>query len=164
MPGGPKPEAVARWTRDELHERYAFLDTNVLVYALDRDEPAKQEAALSLIEGLGVAGRLVLSTQVLQEFYVVTSRKLSRPLDSADAQAAVEFFVRYPVVRIDESQVLAAIRRDREERVSFWDALMIESALRKGCDELLTGDLQHGGRYGTLQVRNPIIDSGSAPH
>lgn len=142
----------------------AVLDTDVLVYAFDRDEPVKQEAALSLIEGLGMAGRLVLSAQVLQEFYVVTTRKLSRPLDCADAQAAVEFFVQYPVVRVDESQVLAAIRRDREERVSFWDALIIESALSKGCNELLTEDLQHGRQYGNLQVRNPFIDNGSAPH
>jgi predicted nucleic acid-binding protein len=141
-----------------------FLDSNILVYAFDRDAPAKQEVALSLLEGLGAAGRLVLSTQVLQEFYVVTTRKLSQPLDPAEAEAAIEFFVKYPVVRIDESQVLAAIRRNREDSASFWDALIIESALTKGCDELLTEDLQHGRQYGSMTVRNPFESLESAAH
>lgn len=69
------------------------------------------------------AGDILLSTQVLQEFYVVVTRKLARPLDAAAAEEAVANFAELPIVNIDSKLVLSAIHRSRVSQLSFWDAL-----------------------------------------
>jgi predicted nucleic acid-binding protein len=129
-----------------------FLDTNVLVYLFDLDAPEKQSRAREILEAEGTSGRAVLSTQVLQEFYVSVTRKLARPLDSETAQRAVEDFSTFPVVQIDASLVLSAIARHRKEQVSFWDALIIQAALEGGASILYTEDLQHGRIIGGVRV------------
>ncbi len=132
----------------------AFLDTNVLVYLFDRDTPAKQQRAREVLEAEG--GSAAVSTQVLQEFYVTVTRKLGQPLAEKDAEAAVRDLAALEVVPVDTPLVLAAIARSRGDRISLWDALVVESALHAGCRRLLTEDLQDGRLFGRIRVENPF--------
>lgn len=134
-----------------------FLDTNVLVYLFDNDAPEKQTKAREILETRGLGGQVLLSTQVLQEFYVCVIGKLARPLDPEAAYRAVEDLAALPIVQIDVTMVLAAIQRHRKEHVSFWDALIIQAALESGASLLYTEDLQHGRRIEGLTIQNPFV-------
>ena len=134
----------------------SFFDTNVLLYLFDNSVPEKKARAQEVFSEEVEAGRAVLSTQILQEFYVNATRKLAEPLPVEVAEAQVRDFARLPLVRVDETMIIAAIERHRSMSFSFWDALMIEAALRAGARRLLTEDLQHGQRIGDLTVENPF--------
>lgn len=129
-----------------------FVDTNVLVYAFDRDEPAKRKRSLAI---LADSDDLVLSTQVLQEFYVTVTRKLKRPVSDADAEAAVRELGRLEVVNVDTGAILNAITTSRAHSMSFWDALVVSAASAAGCVRLLSEDMQHGREIAGLRIVNP---------
>ncbi|MEM5790202.1 MAG: PIN domain-containing protein [Syntrophobacteraceae bacterium] len=136
-----------------------FFDTNILVYLFDADDEAKKQLARARFEAEASAGRAVLSTQVLQEFYVSVTRKLAVPLASETAVAVVRELGLLPVVVVDTDRILAAVRRSRLSRLSFWDALIIESALTGGAERLLTEDLQHGQIIDGLRIENPFLST-----
>ncbi len=129
----------------------------MLLYAYDDDAPEKKARALEVFEQEVEAGRAVMSTQVLQEFYVNATRKMMRPLSSERAQARVEDLGRLPLVQVDLSLILAAISRSRSLGFSFWDALIVEAALKASADRLLTEDLQHGQVIEGLRIENPFL-------
>lgn len=131
-----------------------FVDTNVLVYAIDRNSPAKQARAQMLLAEL--AGSIVISTQVLLEFYVTATRKLPRPLSPEDAERRVQELSGTDVVDVTVPLVRDAITLAREHRLSLWDALIVESARARGCHRLLSEDLQHGREFGIVRVENPF--------
>lgn len=133
-----------------------FLDTNVLVYAFDDRDRGKQERSWHLLGQAGMEERSILSTQVLQEFYVIVTRKLERPLAQDTAEEALRLLAKLPVVQVDTPMILSAVRTSRQEKLSFWDALIIRAAVEGGCSELLTEDFQHGRRIEGLLVRNPF--------
>ncbi|MHB9149870.1 MAG: PIN domain-containing protein [Thermoleophilia bacterium] len=135
-----------------------FLDTNVLVYLFDRDEPAKQARAAQLFQALAEEGIALLSTQVLQEFYVVATGRLHSPLTLSEAGAALDAFAKLPVVTITPGIVLDAARLHRSDSVSFWDALIVQAALSGGAGVLYSEDMQHGRRFGGLHIKNPFLD------
>ena len=137
----------------------AFFDTNVLLYLFDNSVPAKKAQAQEVFYDEVEAGRAVLSTQILQEFYVNATRKLAEPLSAEAAEEQVRDFARLPLVRTDEVMILAAIERHRSMSFSFWDALVVEAALRAGADRLLTEDLQHGQEIEDLTVENPFLEN-----
>jgi predicted nucleic acid-binding protein len=132
-----------------------FFDTNVLVYAFDEGEPEKREVALALIKEHLEEGDGILSVQVLREFYV-SVRRLARPLSAAEAEDALGSLAVFSPITEDWRMVVGATRRSRELTLSFWDALIVEAALRAGAERLLTEDLQHGQRIGGLTVENPF--------
>ena len=135
----------------------AFVDTNVLVYCFDSAESAKRTRALELLdEG---EDELVISTQVLQEFYVTVVRKLARPLSEAEAEKALHELAALPTVTVDSALVLSAVALARGKKLSLWDALILEAARSAGCVRLLTEDLQHGLQLGDLTVLNPFLGS-----
>jgi predicted nucleic acid-binding protein len=131
----------------------AFVDTNVLVYAFDDADPAKRDRARSL---LADDVPLVISAQVIGEFYVVVTRKLPIPLSEAHASAAVDELLRLPVVPIDAELTRAAVSTSRAAQVSYWDALIIEAAAVAGCDRVLTEDLTAGSTIRSVRVENPF--------
>lgn len=133
-----------------------FLDTNVLVYLFDAASPTKQRRAREIVEETTRAGSILLSTQVLQEFYVAVTRKLAKPLDEQTAEQAVRDLAILPIVRIDSALVLTAISRSRTERLSFWDALIVEAALAGGAKRLYSEDLQDGRSISGLRIENPF--------
>lgn len=134
----------------------SFLDTNVLVYSDDQDEPGKQRAALRLIAECRRRRTGVVSIQVLQEYFVTATRKLGVAADIA--RRKTEIFGRLQVVTPGIDDILAAIDIHRLHRVSFWDALIIRAALSSGCVRIVSEDLQHGRRFDGCEVVNPFLD------
>lgn len=154
MEAGGRLRGEARAVSEEVSR--SFFDTNVLLYLFDNSVPEKKARAQEVFSEEVEAGRAVLSTQILQEFYVNVTRKLTEPLPAEVAEAQVRDFARLPLVRVDEAMILAAIERSRSMSLSFWDSLVVEAALRAGAGRLLTEDLQRGQRIGSLSVENPF--------
>lgn len=134
-----------------------FLDTGILVYLFDADSLEKKTAVTALFKTEGGSGSLILSTQVLQEFYVVATRKLARPLAPEIAEQAVWDFATLPVRQVTPALILLAIRRSTESQLSFWDALIVETVVDAGASAIRTEDLQHGQVIGGVRVINPFI-------
>src|ERR1700733_11298823 len=99
--------------------RLAFFDTNIFIYADDASEPARQARAIQLIASYQRASLMVISIQVLQEYFAAATRKLG--VDAETAQRKVELLARAKVVRFAEDDVIAAIELHRLHRISFWD-------------------------------------------
>lgn len=130
-----------------------FVDTNVFVYAIDSSDPARQQQARAALDPTA-ARDLVLSTQVLSEFYVVATRKLG--VEPTTAEAMVTELARLPLVVIDAPLVLAAIEGSRAWTISYWDALIVRAAEAGGCRRILSEDLAAGRTYGTVEIHNPF--------
>ena len=136
----------------------SFLDTNVVVYAFDDDEPTKQHRAREILEAPANT-TLVVSTQVLAEFYVTVTRKLHRPLGPTVAASAVETLAELPIVDIHVDLVLDAIALARSHQLSLWDAQIVQAAKVSGCERVLTEDLADGSRIGGVRIENPFTRS-----
>jgi len=134
-----------------------FVDTNVFVYLFDAGAPEKKATAQRLLDAGAEAGRLVLSTQVLEEFYVTVTRKLANPLSEDDAQEATRALAGLPVVQVDPEMIDAAISLSRHQSLSFWDALVVRAAVAAGCERLLSEDLQDGQEIEGVRVENPFL-------
>jgi predicted nucleic acid-binding protein len=132
----------------------AFVDTNILVYADDRADPAKQSRAQDLIRRLIREKRGRLSTQVLAEYFVAATRKLG--IETVDARRRVELYSRFDVIALQPADILGAIDLHRLHGFSLWDALIVRAALLAGCRTLYTEDLQAGFRIETLEILNPF--------
>ena len=130
-----------------------FIDTNILVYAHDTTSSRKQAIAIELIDRLSAARTGRLSTQVLLEFFA-TARKAG--LTPAIAADIVDDFSRWSVYTPTGADVSAATRLSIKQTVSIWDALILTSAMRSGCDVLWSEDLQDGRYLGSLRVQNPF--------
>lgn len=133
-----------------------FFDTNVLVYLFDDEAPRKREIARALVLAKGTAGDAVISTQVLEEFYVVLTKKWARSVPPEAVEKAVRDFARWPLVQIGAPSILAAIERSRSRKIAFWDALIVQAALEGDCDTLATEDLQSGRVIDGLKIENPF--------
>lgn len=142
-------------------ERF-FVDTNVWVYCFDADEPAKRNTALDWLAERS-ASQLVVSIQVLQEFYVAVTRKLARPVSAEEAIAALEDLSRLPMAPIDGAMVVTAARLSHQNQLSLWDSMILTAAADAGCSKLVTEDLQHGFKHRTVVVENPFLDGASGP-
>ena len=138
----------------------SFVDTNVFVYLFDSDSPAKRAIARVLLDNH--AEKIVLSTQVLSEFFVVVTRKLGKPLSPEHAMEALEDLHTFRVRSIHAQLALSAARRSMSSQLSYWDALIVESALEAGAAMLITEDLQHGQTFAGLRVVNPFREPGRA--
>lgn len=134
-----------------------FVDTNVLVYAHDRSESRKQPMAQTLLEGLWTSRTGALSTQILQEFYVVATRKFDPPMSRRAAREVVALYAMWPLVQIDLPLILTASRLEERHKLSFWDALVVEAARRAGATRLITEDLQSGRLIGGVRIENPFL-------
>jgi len=133
-----------------------FFDTNILIYSVDRDAATKSGPAGELVEAHLVRGNGAISVQVLREFYSA-SRRLRSPLSERQAQEMVDYFSTFRTLSEDVGMVLGAARRTREMYVSFWDALIVEAALKSGADRLFTENLQHGQVIEGMRVENPFL-------
>lgn len=131
-----------------------FYDTNILVYLFDNDSQSKQARARALLDE--EKDKIVLSVQILGEFYVTVTRKLKVPLAPDAAAEAVESFSRFEVEPLTAELVLAAVRRSRSSLFSYWDSLMVETARHAGAEVLFTEDLQHGQEIDGLRIVNPF--------
>jgi predicted nucleic acid-binding protein len=134
-----------------------FVDTNVLVYSEDGADRTKQARAIDWLQWLWERRDGRLSTQVLNEFYVTTTRKLTPPLPAGDARAEVRRYQRWQPWAIDHATVEAAWSVESRFGLSYWDALVVASAQQMGCGWLLTEDLQHDQQIDGVRVLNPFL-------
>jgi predicted nucleic acid-binding protein len=131
----------------------SFFDTNVLVYSDDKSSPAKQRRTLELVSEHRRTGTGVVSMQVLQEYFVTVTRKLQ--VDARIARRKVELLAEFDVAAPDVPDILAAIDLHRLHGFSFWDALILRSAMEAGCRVLLSEDLQAREVDG-IRIVNPF--------
>ena len=138
----------------------SFVDTNVLVYAVADDDPARQLAAQTLVDTLAAAQALHTSTHVLQELYVVLTRRVRRKFTSAQALDYLDRIARAPVTTTDYKLVRQAAELSGSDAFSFWDALVLVAAARSGATRLYTEDLQHGRTVLGVEIVNPFRRAG----
>jgi predicted nucleic acid-binding protein len=135
-----------------------FLDTNIFVYSFDHSAAAKTQIAAQLIRTALTTQKGVISYQVVQEFFNVALRRFSQPMQAADAEQYLSTVFR-PLLAVHSSQALyaEALHLQAQSRLSWYDSLIVSSAIQARCDLLFTEDLQHGQRFGSLKVRNPFL-------
>jgi predicted nucleic acid-binding protein len=135
----------------------SFLDTNVLVYRVDRNAAAKQRTAQALTDQLIRSGEALLSTQVLQELYAVLTRQFRPLVSAATAARLVDRFAQIAVVQVTPSIILASIAKHRRYSISFWDALIVQAAIAGGAQRIYSEDFQHGLEIEGVRIENPFL-------
>lgn len=131
-----------------------FLDANVLVYAQDKDSPAKRKRSRDLIRELAAAGTGVISTQVLQEFYVAATRKMGVP--ALAAKSVMGTFDIFEIVQVSPTLIDEAIDTSVLNKISFWDALIVAAAASAGCTTLISEDFNSGQVIRGVRLVNPF--------
>ena len=134
-----------------------FVDTNVLIYAHDRSDERKQGIAADILARLWGDRSGTLSTQVLQEFYAVTTRRWEPKLPRPIARQLVAAYGQWHLVQVDAPLILAATDLEERHTLSFWDSLILEAARRAGASLLLSEDFQHGRTIGGVRIENPFV-------
>jgi len=133
-----------------------FIDTNILIYAFDVSAGKKHQVASHILNDLWNSGLGVLSTQVLQEFYINVVQKIQKPIDQKMAQEIIRDLLKWHVVVNNGDSILDAIDISEKYGYSFWDSLIIEAALTGGVSVLLSEDLQHGQIISGVTISNPF--------
>ena len=135
-----------------------FVDTNVLIYAHDADARAKHETAKKVLHELWSERTGVLSTQVLQEFYVNVTRKIPRPIAKESARLVVNAYTIW-CAETTPAEISSAFRIEDESRIGFWDALIVASAIKSGATRILSEDLNAGQTISGVRVENPFAQT-----
>lgn len=133
----------------------SFIDTNILVYSDDADSPEKCAQAIKLIDVALRSKYGVISTQVLQEYFVASTRKLG--VDPALAKTRVQLFSRLEVIQIVPEDIFSAIDIHRLHGLSFWDSLILHAARKSGCSVLLSENMNHGQKIEGVRIVNPFL-------
>jgi len=133
-----------------------FVDTNVLIYAHDLSAGHKHVCSRELVHSLWQTGNGCLSIQVLQEFYVNVTQKVARPLVPDAAGQIITDLAVWEVHRPNVEDVLDAIRLQGRYQISFWDAMIVTSAIGLGCETIWSEDLNPGQVYDGVTVLIPF--------
>ena len=139
-----------------MNDNRRFVDTNVLVYAHDVTAGDRHDRARALLEELWDSREGCLSVQVLQEFFVTTTRKIPKPLEASTAGEIVNDLALWHVHAPAARDVLAAIDIHQQTGASFWDAMIVRSAQELGCRTLYSEDLNPGQTYAGVRISNPF--------
>ena len=134
-----------------------FVDTNILVYAHDLSAGDRHAKASAIIESLWEAETGVISTKVLQEFYVTITRKIKNPLKPTEAREIIRNYLAWPVQINDSETTIRASEIEEKNRLSFWDALIVAAALRLQVKKIITEDLNHGQIVEGVLIENPLL-------
>ena len=133
-----------------------FLDSNILVYAYDRDQPQKQALAQTLLIS-GIENETsVVSSQVLSEFFTVATRRIPAPLSIDQAEEIINLVGALPVVELDFSLVCRAISTHRQYGISYRDSLIVAAAERARCSRIISEDMNTGQSYHGIVAVNPF--------
>ncbi|MCL5743078.1 MAG: PIN domain-containing protein [Acidobacteria bacterium] len=132
----------------------AFFDTNVLLYMLADADVRRRDVARQLFESCVDSRTIILSTQVVQEFYAAGSRKLSLPV--RELRTVVGKLLTLPLVTLGPGEIRSALHFEERYGISFWDALIVAAAVSAGAGVLYTEDLNDGQLFGPVTVRNPF--------
>lgn len=134
-----------------------FIDTNLWVYRLDKREADKSRRIGRWLREVARDHEIVVSTQVMIELRAVLARKFKPPLPARDTRIALDALAQFEVVMADANLVLDADALARAEQLQWFDALIVEAALRSGCERLYSEDLSHGRSFGGLVIHNPLL-------
>ncbi|HWR59698.1 MAG TPA: PIN domain-containing protein [Thermodesulfovibrionales bacterium] len=133
-----------------------FVDTNVLVYAYDKDAGEKHWVALNIMKDLWRSGLGTISTQILQEFFVTLTKKISAPMDISVVRDTIRRLSKWDVLLIDVDTIIRATELQERYKYSFWDSLIIASAIAGGARTILSEDLADGQTLQGLTIKNPF--------
>ncbi|HEY3056341.1 MAG TPA: PIN domain-containing protein [Thermoanaerobaculia bacterium] len=133
-----------------------FVDSNVLVYAHDADAGAKQRIAANAVAEILDARSGVLSIQVLQEFYSTVTRKLRSAVTREVARELLRGYSSWTIQPLTADDVVTASFLEQRHQLSFWDALIVQTAVLAGAKRLLSENFQHGRSIGGVVVENPF--------
>jgi predicted nucleic acid-binding protein len=139
-----------------MPEDKAFIDTNIIIYAYDVTAGKKHETARIIITGLWDSGLGVISTQVLQEFFVNVVQKIPKPIDKQQAKEIVRDLLKWRVVVNTGDSIIDAIDICLRFGYSFWDSMIIEAAIKGGATVLISEDLQDGQVVSGVTIKNPF--------
>lgn len=134
-----------------------FVDTNVLVYAYDSSAAKKWETSSRILSQLWTHRNGVVSTQVLQELFVILTQKVIKPVPPVVAKEILSDLLRWPVVVNNGNHILRAIDLQAKYRLSFWDSLIVQSGVTSNSEFLLSEDFQDGQVLETILVVNPFL-------
>jgi predicted nucleic acid-binding protein len=135
-----------------------FLDTNIFVYTFEETSSITGAKARELVELALTTGLGVVSYQVVQEFLSVATGKFSVPLSPVDCRTYLEQ-VLVPLWHVlpTEPLYLRALEVQERSGYGFYDSLIVAAALTADCRTLYTRDLQHGRRFDSLTVVDPLV-------
>ena len=133
-----------------------FIDTNILVYILDKKSKLKHKTCKELLRSFKPSSnqKAVISTQVLQEFYIVATSKLKAPL--VLVKSMLKSLEAFEIINIDYFLIQEAIDCHLLNQISFWDALIVSAAKSANCDTVWTEDLNHGQIIQGVKIINPL--------
>lgn len=138
-----------------MSDRY-FIDTNILVYANDRSEKEKQVRAKQiLLQGI-TEENIVVSTQVLSEFYVTVTQKIQTTLSTDVAKKEIRLLKAIDIVEIDFNLVMQAINISKKNTLSYWDSLIVAAALKANCTILYSEDMNPDQIIDSVRIENPL--------
>ncbi len=140
-----------------MNENKLFLDTNILIYAYDISAGKKNEIARKLVVDLWETQSGCLSTQVLQEFFVCVTKKIPKPLDINRAKEIVHDLLNWNIVVNDGGTIIKAINIHLDYKFSFWDSLIIQSAINGGAETLYTEDFVGAEKIKGVEITNPFV-------
>jgi predicted nucleic acid-binding protein len=132
-----------------------FIDTNILIYSIDKHDPHKMQKARSILNSINENHTGVISTQVMQEFYVASTKKMQG--DPVIIKAVLNQFLNFEVVSISPELIFSAVDCSILNRISFWDALIIVAAVSTKCKEIWTEDLSHNQVIQGILIKNPFL-------
>lgn len=133
-----------------------FVDSNVLIYGHDIDSGERHAIAARLVAEFWETRRAVISTQVLQEFYVNVTRKIPSPLPRAVGRQMVRTYAAWQTETIGAPDIQLASEIEEQHRLSFWDALIVAAAVKGGAGTLLTEDMRAGSTIAGVRIENPF--------
>jgi len=143
----------SRYMKDKV-----FLDTNILIYAHDIDAGIKHDVALSILKTIWEEGTGVISTQVIQEFYVNVTRKIPNPITPVQARGIILNYFSWQVEAVEPHSILLASEIEEKYILSFWDSLIIATASQSEALKILTEDLNHGQTIEGVLIENPFLE------
>ena len=135
-----------------------FVDTNLLVYAYDSTAGEKWKTSLEVLSLLWKYRTGILSTQVIQEFFVSVTQKVKNPILPEAAKEIISDLLRWPLIINDGNHILRAIDLQVKYDFSFWDSLILQAAVTSKSQYLLSEDLQDGQVIETVTILNPFLE------
>ena len=134
----------------------SLLDTNILVYAFDTQDPRKQTIARQHLTKIFASNHTILSLQVINEFCNVAQKKLKPPMSSADIQTFIQLIPDHIIAPLTRSITVKALQLQKAHTLSFWDSMIVATAIVEGCQYLVTEDLSDSQVIETVTVTNPF--------
>lgn len=133
-----------------------FVDTNVIVYAYDKDAGKKHRIAADIMKDLWRSGRGTISTQILQEFFVTLTKKISAPMDISVVRETIRRLSKWDVAIIDVDTIIRATELQERYNYSFWDSLVVAAAIASGVRTIFSEDLSDGQTIEGITIKNPF--------